>query len=61
MLLVMWVWIQAAVWVKRFHDLDYSGWWVLIMLVPVANIVCFLILGFAEGDRESNQYGPRLR
>jgi uncharacterized membrane protein YhaH (DUF805 family) len=40
-----------AVGVRRMHDTDRSGWW---LLVPIANLV-FLV---SEGTRGPNQYGP---
>jgi uncharacterized membrane protein YhaH (DUF805 family) len=40
-----------AVAVRRVHDQDKSGWWVL---VPIYN----LILMFIEGTRGPNSYGP---
>jgi len=41
--------------VRRLHDTDRSGWW----LIPC--MICGLILlvfGLQEGDRGPNQYGP---
>lgn len=48
---------SLAVGVRRLHDTDRSGWWLLLAIVPLANIVLlyFLIL---EGTRGPNQYGP---
>ena len=33
--LVFSVWSGICVGIKRFHDRDKSGWWLLIQLVPV--------------------------
>ncbi|GAA0605473.1 DUF805 domain-containing protein [Kribbella sandramycini] len=43
--------------VRRLHDTDRSGWWVLIQLVPLGG---FVILYFAvqEGTPGANQFGP---
>ncbi|MCJ7520058.1 MAG: DUF805 domain-containing protein, partial [Anaerolineaceae bacterium] len=40
-----------AVGVRRMHDTDHSGWWIL---VPIVNIVFALI----EGTKGDNKYGP---
>ena len=29
------LWMKLAVLVKRWHDRDKSGWWVLITFIPV--------------------------
>ena len=42
---------SIAVSVRRMHDQDRSGWWILC---PIANIV-FL---FIEGTRGDNRFGP---
>lgn len=46
-------WLQA---VKRLHDLDMSGWYTLIFLVPVLNVVFQLYLLFKKGSDGSNRY-----
>lgn len=54
-------WIGLAVNVKRWHDRDKSGWWVLINLVPVIGGLWSLIeTGFLPGTRGSNRFGPDL-
>ena len=40
-----------AVTVRRLHDTDHSGWW---MLVPFVN----LILMFFGNQRDDNRFGP---
>lgn len=52
-------WVLLAAGVKRFHDRDKSGWWMLINLVPVAGHVWYLIeCGFLPGTTGPNKYGP---
>lgn len=49
--------------VRRWHDLDRSGWWALITLVPLLGaLYSFGMLGFVPGTDGSNSYGdPQLR
>jgi uncharacterized membrane protein YhaH (DUF805 family) len=53
------IWPSVALGVKRFHDRNKSGWWVLISLVPVIGGLWYLIeCGFLEGTKGPNQFGP---
>jgi uncharacterized membrane protein YhaH (DUF805 family) len=47
-----------AVTVRRLHDTDRSGWWILIGLVPFIGAIVLLIFMVLEGKPGSNQYGP---
>ena len=48
-----------ALYAKRWHDRGKSGWWTLIVLVPVIGAIWFLIeQGFLRGDQGPNAYGP---
>jgi len=48
-----------AVYAKRWHDRNKSGWWSLILLVPFIGAIWFLVeCGILEGTRGANQYGP---
>jgi uncharacterized membrane protein YhaH (DUF805 family) len=52
-------WISIAVAVKRYHDRNKSGWWVLIVFVPVIGGLWYLIeCGFLSGTTGPNTYGP---
>lgn len=43
--------------VRRLHDLDKSGWWVLLGLVPLVNLI--LIYWFCQNSQMAdNEYGP---
>ena len=53
------LWPSIAVTVKRFHDRDKSGWWILILLVPVVGFFWWLVeCGFLRGTAGSNRFGP---
>jgi uncharacterized membrane protein YhaH (DUF805 family) len=52
------LWITLAITVKRFHDRDKSGWWVLIGLVPAIGALWILIeCGFLKGTTGDNRFG----
>jgi uncharacterized membrane protein YhaH (DUF805 family) len=53
------LWPALAVSVKRWHDRDKSGWWVLLNLVPVVGWLWALIEnGFLRGTDGPNRFGP---
>lgn len=48
---------SIAVGIRRLHDLDKSGWWLLIGLVPIVGLI--LIYWFAQpGTPGANRFGP---
>jgi uncharacterized membrane protein YhaH (DUF805 family) len=52
-------WPAIAISVKRWHDRDKSGWWVLIVLVPLIGQLWALIdNGFLRGTPGPNRFGP---
>jgi uncharacterized membrane protein YhaH (DUF805 family) len=64
------VWPLTAIYVKRLHDVGYSGWWLLAFIgamwlttltgVDQRNLVTaalFAILGFVPGNRGDNRFG----
>jgi uncharacterized membrane protein YhaH (DUF805 family) len=53
------LWISIAVAIKRYHDRNKSGWWVLIVFVPIIGGLWYLIeCGFLRGTPGPNNYGP---
>lgn len=57
-LYILMLWIGLALGVKRWHDRNKSGWWVLIALVPVIGGLWYLIeCGFLKGTTGPNKYG----
>ncbi len=48
-----------AVTVKRWHDRDKSGWWVLIGFIPVIGFLWTLVeCGCLKGTDGGNRFGP---
>jgi uncharacterized membrane protein YhaH (DUF805 family) len=46
---------QLAVGVRRLHDTDRSGWWLLVGLVPLVGWIILIVFLAQEG--KSNRYG----
>lgn len=48
---------SLAVSVRRLHDVNKSGWFLLIALVPLVGVIWLLVLDCTAGDLGPNQYG----
>ena len=46
-----------AVAVRRLHDVDRSGWWLSIVLVPVVGAIALLLLMASPRDATANRFG----
>lgn len=44
--------------VRRLHDTDHSGWWLLIILLPIIGALILLLWMVREGTPGPNKYGP---
>ena len=56
---IFFTWFGLAVSVKRWHDRDKSGWWNLILVVPLFGAFWALVeQGFLRGTRGPNRFGP---
>jgi uncharacterized membrane protein YhaH (DUF805 family) len=52
------LWPSLAIQVKRWHDRDKSGWWVLISIIPILGPIWALVEnGFLTGTEGSNRFG----
>lgn len=47
-----------AVSVRRLHDIDRTGWWVLLGLVPIVGFIVLVVFYATPGMRGGNRYGP---
>lgn len=50
-----------AVAVRRLHDVNKSGWMLLVALIPLIGTIWLIVLFATEGDKGSNQYGGDLK
>jgi uncharacterized membrane protein YhaH (DUF805 family) len=48
---------SLAVSVRRLHDIDKSGWWMLLVLVPFIGAIVLLVFAVMEGTRGDNRFG----
>jgi len=44
--------------IRRLHDINISGLWLLLAFIPVLNIFFVLFLFFKKGTIGDNRYGP---
>lgn len=44
--------------IRRLHDTNRSGWWVLIGLLPLIGGIVLIVFCVQDSDPGSNQYGP---
>lgn len=49
---------SIAVQVRRFHDQDKSGWFVLLAFIPYVGGLIVLVFMCLEGTRGDNRFGP---
>ena len=62
MIVLMYIPFIAATFImakRRLHDLNRSGWWSLLLIIPLLNLLFALYLMFGPGTAGSNQYGPK--
>jgi uncharacterized membrane protein YhaH (DUF805 family) len=49
---------NLAVFVRRLHDLDMSGAWILMSLVPLVGFIFVIVIGCIDSKPGGNEYGP---
>jgi uncharacterized membrane protein YhaH (DUF805 family) len=49
---------SLAVAVRRLHDTDRSGWWLLILLIPLIGAIVFLVFMLLDSQPDENRHGP---
>jgi uncharacterized membrane protein YhaH (DUF805 family) len=57
---LLWLWItiaHLAVSVRRLHDIGFSGWWLLLIVLPMLSLV-LLIFYCLDSQPGENRFGP---
>ena len=51
-----------AVSIRRLHDTNRSGWWLLIALIPLIGAIVLLVFFASDSKSDENKYGisPKL-
>ena len=48
---------SIAAGIRRLHDTDRSGWWLLIGLVPLIGVIVLIVFFVSQGTQGPNKYG----
>jgi uncharacterized membrane protein YhaH (DUF805 family) len=57
-LILLTLWPSICIYAKRWHDRDKSGWWSLILFIPIIGSIWILVeLGFLRGTEGPNRFG----
>jgi uncharacterized membrane protein YhaH (DUF805 family) len=46
-----------AIGVRRLHDLDRSGWWLLLGLIPLVGAIILIVWFCSQGTQGGNRFG----
>ena len=57
LIFVLTIWVGFSLGVRRCHDVEKSGWWLLLGLIPYINVAWGLYLIFKRGTIGQNKYG----
>jgi uncharacterized membrane protein YhaH (DUF805 family) len=61
-LLIVWLGLllpNLSVSVRRLHDTNNTGWWILLYWVPVIGLLLLVLISYIDpGDETENRYGP---
>jgi uncharacterized membrane protein YhaH (DUF805 family) len=49
---------SIGVGIRRLHDTNRSGWWLLVGIIPIVGWVWIIVLLALAGDIGPNRYGP---
>ena len=48
---------QLGLDVRRLHDINRSGWWLLLFLIPVLGWIILLVWAIQKSDEGANDFG----
>jgi uncharacterized membrane protein YhaH (DUF805 family) len=49
-----------SVGIRRLHDTDRSGWWILIGVIPIIGAIVLIVFFVQKSDPGDNSYGPPM-
>ena len=48
---------SLSLYIRRLHDIDRSGWWLLIAIIPFVGIITLIFFWCLKGSENRNRYG----
>lgn len=52
---------SIAILARRLHDIGRSGWWILLIVIPLIGFIVLLIFTLIDSEREENKWGISLK
>ena len=52
---------SLALGARRLHDINRTGWWLLLLFVLVIGWIVLIVWAIKRGDKGPNKYGPDPR
>ena len=49
---------SIAVGIRRLHDTDRSGWWLLIGMIPILGAIVLIVFFVQDSKPGENRFGP---
>lgn len=56
---IYFIYLGLALWIRRLHDFNRSGWWMVAVIIPFLNSILLVYVLYKAGDNSKNQYGDR--
>jgi uncharacterized membrane protein YhaH (DUF805 family) len=47
--------------VRRLHDTNHSGWWLLIVLIPIIGAIVLILFLVQDSQPGENRYGRNAK
>ena len=44
--------------VRRLHDIGRTGWWLLILFVPIVGAIVLIVFAIQDSESAVNKFGP---
>ncbi|TQV62370.1 MAG: DUF805 domain-containing protein [Sulfurovum sp.] len=51
---------SLAVGTRRLHDVDKSGWWQLLHIIPLIGTIVLIVFFATDGDKYPNKYDRHI-
>jgi len=55
--LVIFYYLVLSLSVRRLHDMNQTGWMILVFVIPLVNLIIFVYMLISEGTAATNNYG----